>query len=173
MLDWFLVWWLGGARYAWSKFRRRLFEGNARAFPIPGVTTLAEIESCLRQVTWVMDGPLHLYDSISLPETVWRRKKDDCDGFSVLAAALLHRWNVETRPVLITAVTRPVRSSHTVCAFHSTGSNLCYFDNASLRTGPYGSYGEIAAEISRNAKKLVCWDIREPATLAPVEFHRG
>ena len=80
-----------------------------------------------------MDGPLHLYDSISYPQTVWARKKDDCDGFAILAAALLQRWEPSSRPVLLTAMLRPMRRSHTVCVFNVPGAGLWFFDNGTLR----------------------------------------
>ncbi len=62
-----------------------------------------------------MDGPLHLFDCINYPQVTWTKKKDDCDGFAILAAELLHRWNLN--PVLVTTMVRPVRASYTVCVF--------------------------------------------------------
>ncbi|MFH1646258.1 MAG: hypothetical protein ABID71_01010, partial [Chloroflexota bacterium] len=92
ILDRFLVWWLRGARYRWSRFRRRFFEAGYLGMDLPTVASLDDIQRRLGEVTWTMDGPLHLYDAISYPQTVWHRKKDDCDGFAVLAAALLRQW---------------------------------------------------------------------------------
>ena len=117
IIDWFLTWWLRSGRYGWSRIRRRMCEGKYLSTVLPEVSALSEIEECLSRVTWTMDGPLHLYDSISYPETVWARKKDDCDGFAILAATLLQRWNPDSKPVLLTAIIRPVGQSHTVCVF--------------------------------------------------------
>jgi len=171
-LDWFLTWWLRTGRYCWSKLRRKLCEGKYLDTPLPHVENLADIEACLHQITWTQEGLLHLYDSISYPQTVWHKKKDDCDGFSVLAAGLLRNWNPVTTPVLLTVITRPIRAGHTVCVFVSPEGNLHYFNNATLRAGGYHSFLEIAHEISPIPRRLVCWDVRHPEDFALIEFHK-
>ncbi len=115
--DRFLIWWLDTGRYRWSRLRRRLCERRYLTTVLPAVSSLEEIETCLREVKWTMDGPLHLFDCISYPQVTWARKKDDCDGFASLAAELLNRWNPNWNPVLVTTMVRPVRASHTVCVF--------------------------------------------------------
>jgi len=172
IIDSFLVWWLRSGRYRWSWLRRRLFERRYLTTILPMVNSLEEIEACLRQVTWTMDGPLHLFDCVSYPNVTWAKKKDDCDGFSSLAAELLNRWNPNCNPVLVTAMVRPVRDSHTVCVFISPQGNLCFFDNSSLRCENYQTYGEVVTRISKHADRLICWDVRNPATLELVEFHK-
>ena len=117
-----------------------------------------------------MDGPLHLYDAISYPQTVWNKKKDDCDGFAVLAAELLDRWDTSSDAVLLTVLMRPVRYSHTVCVFKE-GDNLRCFDNENLNDGIYGSYGDVAQKVLRD-RHLVCWDVVDPGSLQTREFHR-
>jgi len=169
IVDHFLIWWLRSARYPWSRLRRRLFEGGYKDRSLPAAHSLADIETCLREITWTMDGPLHLFDSISYPQTVWAKKKDDCDGFAILAATLLRQWHPDWHPVLITAMVRPMQASHTVCGFLAP-DGLAFFDNASLR-GECQTYGDIVNKISLNAKRLVCWDVRDPLTLGLVEFH--
>ncbi|MFC1919606.1 hypothetical protein ACFLWX_02305 [Chloroflexota bacterium] len=77
IVDSFLVWRLEGARYEWSGWRRRTFERKYLNVALPSVRSLEDIETCSRQVTWTMDGPLHLFDSISYPQMTWARKKDD------------------------------------------------------------------------------------------------
>lgn len=138
---------------------------------LPIVNSLEEIADCLRQVTWTMDGPLHLYDAISYPETVWSKKKDDCDGFAVLAANLLQKLQPDTKPVLITAMVRPVHNSHTVCGFSNADGTLSFFDNNSLRQGDFKEYADIVAQIKGKAK-LVCWYVRNPVTFEMAEFNR-
>jgi len=51
IIDWFLIWWLRGGRYSWSRFRRRLFERRYLSTALPTVHSLEEIEACLKQVT--------------------------------------------------------------------------------------------------------------------------
>ena len=170
--DCFLVWWLRSGRYRWSRLRRRLFERRYLTVTLPTVNSLEEIKTCLRQVKWTMDGPLHLFDCVSYPQVTWAKKKDDCDGFSSLAAALLSQWNPDYNPVLLTVIVRPFRESHTVCVFNSPEGKLWYFDNACLRNEDYQSYDKIAGKLSQQNQRLVCWDIRNPATLEMVEFHR-
>ena len=173
IIDWFLTWWLRSGRYGWSRIRRRMYEGKYLSTFLPEVSTLSEIEACLSRVTWTMDGPLHLYDSISYPETVWTKKKDDCDGFAVLASTLLHKWNHDIESVLLTVIMRPVQQSHTVCVFSLPGEKLRVFDNASLHDEEDQSYQVVASRISEHKGRLVCWDIRDPETLDMVEFHKA
>ena len=130
-LDPFLVFWLRRARYPWSRLRRKLFEGKFLKTQLPSPGSLQDIVNALPQVDWTMDGPLHLYDTVSYPQTVWNKKKDDRDGFAVLAAELLNRWHTSSDPVLLTVLMRPVRYSHTVCVFRN-GDNLRFFDNENL-----------------------------------------
>jgi len=172
LIDSFLIWWLRGSRYKWSWLRRRLCERKYLTTALPSVSSLEEIEACLRQVKWTMDGPLHLFDCISYPQATWAKKKDDCDGFAILAAELLNQWNPNYRPVLLTAMVRPIRASHTVCAFTTPQHSLWFFDNYLLRREDCPTYDNVVAKISQSAQRLVCWDVREPATLKMIEFHR-
>ena len=138
---------------------------------LPAIDSLEDIEACLKQITWSGDGFWHLYDSISYPQTVWDKKKDDCDGFAILAAALLQRWNPDTSPVLITAIVRPIRKSHTVCIFKYR-DGLSFFDNSRLRSEDYSEYKDVVDEFTRKAERLICWDVVKPDTLKTLEFHR-
>ena len=148
-------------------------EGKYLSAALPEVSTLAEIEGCLKEVTWTMDGPLHLYDSISYPETVWAGKKDDCDGFAILASALLRKWHPDSKPVLLTVIIRPVQQSHTICIFSQPTKKLRVFDNASLHDEEYESYSDVMSKISEHKGRLVCWDVRDPETFGMVEFQKA
>ena len=172
IIDCFLIWWLRTSRYKWSKIRRRLCEHKYLATPLPAVRSLEDIDACLTQVKWTMDGPLHLFDSISYPQVTWATKKDDCDGFASLAAALLNKSSTGYKPVLITVMVRPIRASHTVCAFSVSEGSLWFFDNDSLRRVDCKTYADVADMISKHAKRLVCWDVRNPTTLDMIEFHK-
>ncbi|MFQ5872760.1 MAG: hypothetical protein ACE5JL_03020, partial [Dehalococcoidia bacterium] len=159
-------------RYRWSRLRRRLFEGRYLDTELPQATSLEDIEASLKQIVWTGDGLWHLYDSISYPQTVWANKKDDCDGFAILASELLQRWTPAAEPVLVTAIVRPAQSSHTVCAFRH-GEGLWFFDNHELRRGDFQEYGDVVAQFTRGAKSLICWDVVKPDTLETLEFHRA
>ncbi|MDD4322928.1 MAG: hypothetical protein PHG26_05115 [Dehalococcoidales bacterium] len=148
-------------------------ENNSRQWQLPHVETLDEIQACLLQITWTRDSFWHLYDSISYPQTVWKKKKDDCDGFAVLAAALLNQWNPDTQPVLLTVIIRPIRSSHTVCVFKAPDGLMRYFDNARLITEDYHGFGQIARQISLPPKRMVCWDVRQWEDFSLIEFHQS
>lgn len=167
----FLIWWLRWGRYAWSKLRRKIFERGYTKIELPVVNSPGEIEACLKQITWTMDGPFHLFDCISYPQTTWVKKKDDCDGFATLAAELLTQSGPQFNPLLITVMLRPIRSSHTVCAFNNAEGGISFFDNDSLR-GNCATYHEVVEQISRSSKQLVCWDIRKHDTLEMIEFHK-
>jgi hypothetical protein len=173
IVNWFLTWWLRSGRYGWSKLYRRIYESKYLSTTLPEVNTLTEIQGCLKKINWTMDGPLHLYDSISYPETVWARKKDDCDGFAILSSTLLHKWIPNSKSVLLTVIIRPVKRSHTVCVFSLPGKKLRVFDNASLHDEEYDTYTAIMSKISKNKGRLVCWDVRDPQTFDIVEFHKA
>ncbi|MFC1980799.1 transglutaminase-like domain-containing protein [Chloroflexota bacterium] len=170
MVDHFLIWWLSTGRYSWSKIRRLLFERGYLRYTLPAVSSLEDIENCLKQVKWTMDGPLHLFDSISYPQVTWAKKKDDCDSFACLAAALLNQLDNNYSPFLVTVMVRPVQASHTVCAFSVSEETLWFFDNGSLRRVDCKTYADVANMISKRANRLVCWDVRNPALLDMIEF---
>ena len=171
MVDILLTWWLKLGRYPWSRLYRTLLEQRYGKLSLPPAQSVTEVASILRQVTWTMDGPLHLFDCISYPQTTWVKKKDDCDGFSILAAELLNRLNSSYNPVLVTALVHPIRYSHTVCAFTSQQGTLSYFDNYSLKSEINEKYEDIIKTITKE-HQLVCWDVRNPINFDMIEFHK-
>ncbi|MFC1861105.1 hypothetical protein ACFLYL_02340 [Chloroflexota bacterium] len=172
LADSLLVWWLRSGRYNWSRLHRQLFEGRYLNTILPSASSFSGIEALLKQVMWTMDGPLHLFDCVSYPQVTWAKKKDDCDGFSVLAAELLNKLDPEFKPVLLTVIVRPYRFSHTVCAFSSPRGGFMFFDNYILRDEGYQAYDDVVLIISRKAERVVCWDVRNPATLELIKFHK-
>ena len=172
LIDWFLIWWLRHGRYGWSKIRRWLFERKYLSTALPEVKSIEGIETTLHKITWTMDGPLHLFDCISYPQTTWVKKKDDCDGFAMLAAELLNILNPNYNPVLLTALVHPIRYSHTICAFTPQEGNLWYFDNYSLKSENLENYEDIVKTITKD-RHLVCWDVRNPINFDMIEFHNN
>lgn len=172
IIDMFLVWWLRSGRYRWSGLRRKLFEAGYLETELPAVGSLGDIELCLNTVTWTMDGPLHLFDSISYPQTVWKRKKDDCDGFAVLACEMLYRLKSSYAPALVTVMVRPVKKSHSVCVFTDEDGSLSVFDNGRLKTG-FAGYSEVIGMIAEKAERFICWDSRRHDTFELLEFSSG
>jgi hypothetical protein len=168
--DQFLKWWLHGPRYSWSKFRRFMFERGFLKKPLPPVKTLADIQSSLREITWVKDGLGELFDCISYPQRVWSKKKDDCDGFAILTAALLNQWDKNTKPVIVTAMVSSMTHCHSVCVFQ-LGGGLRYFSNKELSPKTFASYKKIVADFVNPSYRLICWDIVEPNTLKQREFN--
>ena len=172
IVDWFLRWWLRRGRYIWSRFHRRFFERKYLSTALPEVHTLEEVAAALQQVQWTPDRPSLIWDCISYPQTTWTTKKDDCDGFSCLAAHLLDSLGKDYQPVLLTVLMHPVASSHTVCVFRFQ-DHLRFFNNESLRQESYVTYDQIAAQIlSGGNKQLICWDVRNPFTFDLREFHK-
>jgi len=53
IIDWFLIWWLHSGRYRWSWVRRQLFERRYLTAALAEISSLEEIEACLRQVKWL------------------------------------------------------------------------------------------------------------------------
>lgn len=171
LVEAFTAWGLKDLRYPWSHLRQRVCERRYLKTELPPVNSLQDIQACLKKITWTQDGFFHLYDALSYPQTVWAKKKDDCDGFAVLAAELLQRLAPSLNPVLVTAAVRPLRKSHTVCAF-KYGHQLAFFDNSRLRKGNYRSYDDIVAKFTQRANSVICWDVVKPDTLETLEFHR-
>lgn len=172
ILDYFLTWWLRSGRYKWSQLRRKICEHGNLSTVLPAISSLEEIEGSLKQVTWTMDGPLHLFDCISYPQTTWNKKKDDCDGFASLAAELLNQLDPISNPVLVTAIMRPVKASHTVCAFEAPHGGIWFFDNYSLRKDNCQTYDDVVTKITQQDHRLLCWDVRNPVRLKLIEFHK-
>ena len=170
LVDVFFKFWLKRARYPWSRLRRRVFETGYLNTGLPTANSPEEIRDQLSTVKWCMEGPLHLYDSISYPQTVWAKKKDDCDGFAVLASELLHRWDPTTEPVLLTVMMHPVKESHTVCVFKQDGK-LRWFDNSELDHQLYESHLQIVEQVLQRGDRLICWDIADHKNLQQLEFH--
>ena len=157
----------GGQKYAGNCCERKYLKER-----LPDVTSPEDIEACLKKVQWKMEGLLHLYDSISYPQTVWATRKDDCDGFAVLAAELLYRLNSNYRPVLITVAMKPLSRSHTVCAFNNQQGQMWFFDNSRLRREGHSTYENIALTVGQRGKKIFCWDVRNHDSFDMIEFHR-
>jgi hypothetical protein len=172
LIDLLLRWWLRSGRYPISRLYRRLVEGKYLKYNLPAVSSLEDIKEALDEITWTPDTALRLFDTISYPQATWARKKDDCDGFSCLAAQLFQAWEPQYQPVLLTTVVRPVKNSHTVCVFKQGQDKLRFFDNNIMRNEISNSYGEIAALI-RKDNIVVCWDVADPFSLKTKEFHRG
>ena len=173
LIDNFLTWWLRSGRYKWSHLRRRICERGNLSTALPAASSLEEIEDYLKQITWTMDGPLHLFDCISYPQTTWKKKKDDCDGFASLAAELLNQLDTTYKPVLLTVMVRPIKASHTVCVFtapHCGG--MWFFDNHVLRRENCQTYDDVITKITQQNQRLLCWDVRNPASLELIEFHK-
>ena len=116
IVGFFARWWLHGPRYRWSKIRRFLCERKYLKQPLPAANSLEDIEACLKQVRWKMEGLLHLYDSISYPQTTWVKKQDDCDGFACTAAELLILRGVPKKDVSLIGCRTETGAGHLVCA---------------------------------------------------------
>ena len=165
--------WLRYLRYPWSKVYRVLFERAFRGAPLPPATSVEEVRAALAAVTWSPDGPRHLYDAISHPGAVWARRRDDCDGFAILAATLLARIDPRFAPLLVSAVVLPISESHTVCAFRDgAGEGYRVFDNARLREERYASLEEVAELLAGRGKVRLYWDVVRPADLRTLAFQR-
>jgi hypothetical protein len=167
--DCFLRWWLHGPRYGWSKTRRFLFERGFLKTELPRVATLNDIQQSLRQVSWKQDGLAELFDCVSYPQRVWATKKDDCDGYAILAATLLKQLPTPTNPKLVTAMVTPLAQSHSVCAFEA-GGGYRYFSNGDLMPGVFTGYEAIVKDYTK-AYRLVAWDVVAPETLKELEYH--
>ena len=170
LMDKFDIWWLRGPRYTWSRLRRSLFEGGFLKKPLPPVNDLEDVKACLKQVNWKRDLLPELFDCVSYPHRVWAKKKDDCDGFSVLAAELLSRCLPETNPVMVTAMVAPLKNSHSVCVFELDG-HFRYFNNKELKQELFQSYADIVADFTGPPNRLICWDVVSHCNLETLEFH--
>lgn len=121
--------WLSGPRYWWSNLYRFLFEQKYKLVAMPRVQSIYDIEKVLRTISWSADSAYKLYDSISYPGTVYTTKKDDCDGFAILAVELLKQLQIYG--YVYTYVPMDFASAHTICVFRYKGF-VCAFSNSYL-----------------------------------------
>ena len=169
----------------WSALLR-LREKKYLSVKLPEVTSLQDITECEEQVEWTPDQELaprtslrfvnHILkllwmDCLSYPETVWKRKKDDCDGKAILAAALLRQ--IGRRGLLLSVIMLPLKKSHAVCVFDDIGRTR-YFSNSNLVT-MLGLDIDMRSVISAVAKKnhVLAWSLVDPKTFKVLEVHRG
>jgi hypothetical protein len=168
--DTYFKWWLHGPRYGWSKFRRFMFERGFLKNPLPAVANLEDIQRRLIDVHWKQDGLAEGFDCVSYPQRVWTKKRDDCDGFAILAAALLKGLPTPTNPVIVTAMVSSLYHCHSVCVFRD-GAKYRYFSNYELCPKTFNSYQEVVDDFRNPQYRLVCWDVVKPDTLKQLEFH--
>ena len=136
------------------------------------MANLDDVQARLSEVTWAPDGPSHLWDAVRTARAVWTDKRDDCDGFAVLAAALVEQALLGCDPVLLTVVVRPLRRAHTVCLFRGEDGRLRMFDNERLREETFATFAEAADLVARRGDTPICWDVVDPETLRVREFSR-
>lgn len=105
---------------------------------LPGVRSLADVESALKQVRWTAD---RFGDWIQDPDLTWGRKKGDCEDFARLAVGLLKQLDIEAW--LLSLILKPAEYSHAVCVFLQNGK-WSYFDNTRLVVTDFsGTYNEL------------------------------
>ncbi|MDI6806223.1 MAG: hypothetical protein QMD14_00195 [Candidatus Aenigmarchaeota archaeon] len=161
--------WLKHLRYPVSRLYRKIFEGKYLNTKLPDVHDLNELKRVLGEVTCTLE----LLDRISYPEAVWAKKRDDCDGFAILCADRLYTLDGVEDIKLVTAITKPVKNSHTVCTFFDLHlEKYRYFDNAYLVERGFESREDIVDDmISKRRSHVLCWDVVEPQTLKQIEYH--
>ena len=165
--------WLRRIRYPWSRLYRWINRWEVEPVKLPGVGSVEDVSRCLRAVQYKPDDYRSMWDAIEDPRQVWKRKAGDCDGSSVLAAALTKALFPGTRPVLLTVVSRNFARSHTVCVYEKEG-HLWEISNwhRAAPKGPYRNKEEIATSVAwRTRAPIVCWDVVDPETLEQLEFH--
>jgi len=148
--------WLSGPRYRWSKIHRFFFERKYKYVAMPQVKNLGDIASVLRQVTWTQDSWNKLFDSVSYPGRVYQTKKDDCDGFAILAIELLKQLQV--RGYMYTYVPEKWTKAHTICVFRYNGF-VCTFNNFYLVRTDATTFKRFREQYFR--EPCVVWDLRD------------
>ena len=167
--DMFLKWWLHGPRYRWSKLRRFLFERGSLKTQLPLVANLDDIVRNLNKITPKQDFWPELFDCVSYPQRVWARGKDDCDGYAILAAALLKQLDPKYQPVLVTAMVTSLYHSHSVCVF-SEDKKYRYFSNKELSPLIFDSIEDVVKNFYNKNYRLLCWDEVDPVTLKQQKY---
>lgn len=100
-------------RIPWSKFWR-FFEWKRS--PLPAIEGFSDLRAILNRIEWTPDPWWKLGDVLQSPEWTWAKRKDDCDGFALVSLAVMQKSKLGTG-FLVTAVTRPIRHSHSVALF--------------------------------------------------------
>ena len=176
MIKWFAKKWLGGIRYWWSKQYRAKRVGKYSDIALPEIKCFRDIFDALRQIKYEPDRVMELFDAIESPEQVWAERKADCDGFSVLAAELMKKFEPRCKPVLLTIVFNDFQKSHTVCAYRALNNwkifrHVSNWDNCDPQ-GNFYSYQHIVNKISKRVgSNVICWDVVDHKTLDQKEFH--
>lgn len=173
MVRFFVRFWVRKGRLIWSKIYRSIFERKYAGKLLPTLATegetltpdkvLIRLKWVLSKITWRQDKWYMLFDVISYPQTVWFKKEDDCDGFAILAAALLEQARNSVPRLgnvfLLTVVGRPLENSHTVCVFDIDGV-LYVADNNYVYRSSRTTIDKIAEDyLKKNFKKPYCWQL--------------
>jgi len=148
--------WLSGPRYWWSRGYRVLFERKYKYVAMPQVKNLADVAGILRQVIWTQDSWNKLFDSISYPGKVYETKKDDCDGFAILAIELLKQLQI--RGYMYTYIPKQWQKSHTICVFRY-GGFVCCFNNFYLVKTDASTFKRFRDQYF--SEPTIVWDLRD------------
>lgn len=155
--------WVRKGRLIWSKIYRFLFEWRYKKYSLPKISDnlLLKLQYILLQITWTPDPWYMLFDVIPLPQKVWKTKKDDCDGFAILAAAILKQSDIN-EVVLLTVVGSPIKHSHTVCCF-KLNDQWYVADNQVVYRSVSNNLEKIAEYyLKKLFRKPYCWQIITP-----------
>lgn len=177
-LDWLWVFYLWARRY-WSAILR-VPELPYRWFTkLPSVESLEDIEKVSSEVKWVADWTLapHVklrrfwWDCLSYPQTVWARKKDDCDGFAILNCEL--GTQIGIKMYILSVVMEPRELSHAV-AYGKQGATPFMFTNGRLvMFEDDRTLEDVVQTVAAPAKRILAWSLEDHKTGELVRLHRG
>jgi len=168
--------------YLWVRFYLsavlRLAELRYLGKELPTVTNLQDVENRCREVTWTPDWKLapHVklrrlwWDCLSYAETVWARKKDDGDGFAILACELCKQLGIKA--YILSVFTSPGQYSHAV-AFGRHSGNPFMFNNGRLVWFDAAHTVEHVVQNAASGHDVVAWSLEDHETGELVRLHIG
>lgn len=156
-------------RIPWSRFWRFLeWQGKA----VPKIRNFGNLNSILPVMKWTADPRWKLGDVLQTPEWTWAHKKDDCDGFALVALAAMAqskiRWGY-----LLTVITRPIKESHSVALFPwdaivhpesgiviTPATEWKWTSNAQLKKCHAASFSDLIRQVFLD-RKILLVDVRD------------
>jgi len=179
--SWLAVVYLWGRVYYSSVLR--LFETKYLTTTLPTVTSLADIERVSDEVEWTSDFKLapHVklrrlwWDCISYAETVWAKKKDDCDGFAVLDCKLLDQLDdlyPGIKGYLLSVFVIPRRKSHAVCLFVIDDVTHMFTNGSHVEFDPSYQITDVV-DIVAAGGEILAWSLEDPETNEIIMIKRG
>ena len=103
----------------WSNIYRVIFESKYSKFNGPKCSSIVDVSRALRAIKYEHDGIKRFIDTVSYPQAVYERGRDDCDGSAIFAHAMIAQ-NELARPWILSVAWLDEKNKyhgHAVCMY--------------------------------------------------------